>query len=158
MIEIRNCVRGLAFAISMSLIACSDGGTQTPSSSSSTPATKTDTTASSSGAASSSQAATIEDPAPVAKAETPPNPALLAKRGSAIYVANCQACHHPDPALDGGIGPAIAGSSAALIESRVLRAQYPEGYIPKRDTTLMIALPHLAPDLDALMAFLGTKS
>ena len=47
------------------------------------------------------------------------------KRGRAVYVANCVACHNNDPSKDGPIGPAIKGSPPELIESRVLRTQYP---------------------------------
>ena len=30
--------------------------------------------------------------------------------GSRVYAANCTACHHPDPRLEGVLGPAVAGS------------------------------------------------
>lgn len=85
-----------------------------------------------------------------------PAPAeALAERGRRVYVANCIACHNQDPAREGGLGPAVAGSSRALLEARVLRAEYPPGYEPKRDTRVMIALPHLEGELDALHAFLA---
>jgi mono/diheme cytochrome c family protein len=88
---------------------------------------------------------------------TPAEPAADASvsRGRAVYAANCIACHNPDPALDGGIGPAVAGSSLALVEARIMRSQYPEGYTPKRDTRAMIALPYLENDLAAIVAFLA---
>lgn len=76
------------------------------------------------------------------------------ERGRRVYVANCIACHAIDPAADGVMGPAIAGSSLALLEARVLRGEYPDGYRPKRDTRLMVALPYLAGDLPALDAYL----
>jgi len=81
-----------------------------------------------------------------------------AEQGRRVYVANCMACHHPNPALDGTLGPALAGSSRALIEARLLRAEYPPGYTPKRPTQQMVALPHLAPHIDALVAYLGPPS
>ena len=68
--------------------------------------------------------------------------------------ANCTACHNADPAKDGPLGPAIFGSSKELIEARVLRAEYPAGYTPKRKTKVMVALPQLKGDLDSLAAFL----
>ena len=60
--------------------------------------------------------------------------------GRKIYSLVCAACHHPDPTVDrlGGIfGPPIAGSSLELLRMRVRTKSYPEGYIPKRDTSLI---------------------
>lgn len=77
----------------------------------------------------------------------------LMARGQEIYKMNCIACHNPDPAVDGALGPAIRGSSLELIKLRVLKAQYPEGYKPKRDTKVMPPLPHLEKEIEALHAF-----
>jgi len=71
-------------------------------------------------------------------------------------VANCTACHSPDPTRDGTMGPAIAGSSPELVEARVVRAEYPPGYTPKRDTKLMPAQPFLKADVPAIAAYLGS--
>ncbi len=79
----------------------------------------------------------------------------LAKRGKAVYQANCIACHSIDPSQDGGVGPALAGSSLELLQAKVLRNEYPPGYTPKRTTGNMIALPHLEPELPALAAYLA---
>ena len=79
-----------------------------------------------------------------------------AELGRRAYVANCTACHHLDPTKDGTIGPAVAGSPLALVEARVLRAEYPPGYTPKRDTQAMAPLPHLEKELPALAAYLGS--
>lgn len=79
----------------------------------------------------------------------------LAEQGRRVYAANCTACHHPDPRREGAIGPSVAGSSRALLEARVLRAEYPPGYRPKRRTCQMVALPHLAPQLEALAVYLA---
>ncbi len=76
-------------------------------------------------------------------------------RGRRVYVANCSACHHPDPALEGTLGPPIAGSSRELIEARVLRGEYPPGYTPLRDSELMQPLPYLQNDIEALAAYLN---
>ncbi len=83
------------------------------------------------------------------------DPAALAQRGRAVYIANCIACHNPEPSIDGAIGPAIAGSSLQLLEARVMRNEYPEDYKPKRETKAMIALPYLEGELAALAAFLA---
>ncbi|MBI4513505.1 MAG: hypothetical protein HY702_05285 [Gemmatimonadetes bacterium] len=48
----------------------------------------------------------------------------------------------------------MKGSSRALLEARILRAEYPPGYTPTRTTRLMPARPDLAPYIDDLAAFL----
>ena len=80
----------------------------------------------------------------------------LVQRGKRIYDVNCIACHNRDPSQGGGLGPAVAGSSYELLEARVLRAEYPPGYTPKQETRLMVPLPHLEPEIDALAAYLGS--
>jgi mono/diheme cytochrome c family protein len=103
-------------------------------------------------------------PSAPAKPETKPaaepaaaSPAELAQRGRQVYMANCIACHNQDPSVDGALGPAVAGSSRELVEARVLRAEYPEGYTPKRPSKVMIALPHLSGEIDALTAYLASQ-
>ncbi|MFI5315059.1 MAG: c-type cytochrome [Myxococcota bacterium] len=76
--------------------------------------------------------------------------------GRKAFAANCTACHNPDPTKEGSVGPAIAGSSLELVRARVLRAEYPPGYTPKRDTHLMPAQPFLAGDVENLAAYLGS--
>ena len=76
------------------------------------------------------------------------------ERGQRAYVANCIACHNLDPAKEGTLGPAIAGSSLALVEARVMRAEYPPGYTPKRASSLMPAQPFLKNDVPDLAAYL----
>jgi len=77
-----------------------------------------------------------------------------AERGRQLYLAQCSACHAPDPAKDGPLGPAVKGSSRELLEARILRAQYPPGYTPKRPSAVMQPLPQLAGSLDDLAAYL----
>ncbi len=76
--------------------------------------------------------------------------------GKSVYMANCIACHNLDATQDGALGPAIAGSSTELIEARVLRSEYPAGYTPKRDTRVMIALPHIQSKLKELVVYLNS--
>jgi mono/diheme cytochrome c family protein len=76
-------------------------------------------------------------------------------RGRAVYIANCVACHNPDPSKDGPIGPANKGSSQELIEARVLRGAYPPNYKPKRNTKVMPQFPYLKSEIPYLAAFLG---
>ena len=78
------------------------------------------------------------------------------ERGRRVYLVNCTACHNSDPALPGTIGPDVAGSKRELIEARVLRAEYPPGYPPKRPTHAMVALPQLAGSIDDLAAYLAS--
>ncbi len=75
-------------------------------------------------------------------------------RGKQVYLTECIACHNSDPAKDGPVGPAIKGSSLKLIEARILRAGYPPGYTPKRNTALMPPLPKVATKISDLAAFL----
>ncbi len=79
----------------------------------------------------------------------------LIARGKVTYSSSCTACHNPDPKKPGSLGPEIYGSTRDLVEARVLRAEYPQGYKPKRATKSMVALPHLKNDIDALAAYLN---
>ncbi|MFO0689637.1 MAG: cytochrome c [Myxococcota bacterium] len=103
-------------------------------------------------------------PAPAAAASDSPaaapadtrTPEELVAAGRSTYNANCIACHAMDPRTDGALGPALAGSPLELIEARVMRAEYPAGYAPKRATRVMVPMPHLQPKLPELAAYLGS--
>ena len=79
----------------------------------------------------------------------------LAQQGQRVYHNVCIACHNGDPTKDGSAGPAIAGSSRELIEARVLRAEHPPGYTPKRPGNVMPRFEYLSKDIDALAAYLA---
>ena len=83
-------------------------------------------------------------------------PASPIEQGKSFYLRHCIACHNADPKVDGAIGPAVYGSSLELLEARVLRAEYPAGYAPKRTTRVMTALPFLKDDIPALHAYLNS--
>ena len=78
----------------------------------------------------------------------------LVERGDHYYQNVCTACHNGDPSKDGTLGPAVAGSSVALLEAKVLRGEYPPGYKPKRDTSAMPRFEFLAPEIPGLAAYL----
>ena len=81
-----------------------------------------------------------------------------AAEGRQVYAANCTACHNQDPNQAGALGPAVAGSSAELLEAKVLRGEYPSDYLPKRESHAMVPLPHLAKEIPALAAYLASVS
>lgn len=81
----------------------------------------------------------------------------LIARGKSIYALNCIACHAVNPAKDGALGPAVFGSSMELLEARIMKGAYPEGYKPKRITRQMAAITHLEKELPALHAFLNAQ-
>lgn len=81
------------------------------------------------------------------------DPKVLAGRG--VYLSNCIACHNANPALDGSLGPAIKGSALELVRARVLRGEYPPGYTPKRQTKIMVKLPLMEADVEAVHAYLN---
>ena len=78
-----------------------------------------------------------------------------AGRGRSVYMNVCIACHNGDPSKDGALGPAIAGSSLELIEAKVLRAEYPEGYEPKRAGIVMPKFAYIEENLPDIAAFLA---
>jgi len=94
--------------------------------------------------------------APASPAQAPVTPAHAGdpEKGRQVYLGQCVACHNRDPAKDGPLGPAVKGSSRALLETRIVRGQYPPGYKPKRDSSVMPPRPDLAPAIGDLTAYL----
>jgi len=78
-------------------------------------------------------------------------------RGEKIYRNICVACHNADPNEAGSLGPAIAGSSRAMLEAKLLRGEYPAGYTPQRNTSQMPRFEFLEPNLDDIAAFLASR-
>jgi len=77
-----------------------------------------------------------------------------AERGRQVYQAHCIACHHPDPAKVGPMGPEVSGTSRDVLRAKIVDGTYPPGYVPKRPTRIMQPMPQVASDIDALAAFL----
>jgi len=94
-------------------------------------------------------------PASSCGAGAKPELSELAQRGRTTYLSVCIACHNTDPSKDGSLGPAIAGSSLALLEAKVLHGKYPPGYAPKRSSHAMPPQPQLADRIKALHAYLS---
>ena len=84
--------------------------------------------------------------------------AELRARGRRAYLSNCTACHNINPVEKGSLGPAIAGSSAALVEARVVYGKYPPGYSPKANSRLMVAMPYLRSHVEALSVYLASDT
>ncbi len=76
-------------------------------------------------------------------------------RGHRVYQNACIACHNANPALDGSVGPAVAGASYELLEARVVHGSYPEGYTPKRPGGVMPKFPYLQDSISDLAAYLA---
>ncbi|MFZ4712126.1 MAG: c-type cytochrome [Bacteriovoracaceae bacterium] len=78
----------------------------------------------------------------------------LAEAGRTTYFSNCIACHNPNPREAGSAGPSLENSSFELLYARLMKAEYPSGYKPKRSTKIMPAMPYLEEEIKGLEAFL----
>jgi hypothetical protein len=58
--------------------------------------------------------------------------------------------------VDGTLGPALAGTPLEVVEAKVMRGEYPEGYAPKRDTATMPRFEFLGPELANITAYLAS--
>lgn len=76
------------------------------------------------------------------------------ERGRQVYLSQCSSCHATDPSQPGPVAPPIKGASRELLEAKVLRGTYPEGYAPKRPTAVMPPQTHVAGDIPALAEYL----
>jgi mono/diheme cytochrome c family protein len=86
-------------------------------------------------------------------------PSEIEKQGRVVYMSKCIACHNMNPKISGGLGPDVAGSSLELLQARIRDGKYPEGYKPKRDTRVMVAMPDVTDaDIQALHAFLNSPN
>ena len=92
--------------------------------------------------------------ATTACSETPGPEGAARERGRQVYLSQCSACHATDPSQHGPVAPPIKGSSRELLEAKVLRGTYPEGYRPKRPTAVMPPQTHVAGDIPALAEYL----
>lgn len=63
-------------------------------------------------------------------------------------------CHTMDPAKGGPRGPAVVGSSVALLEQKLLEGKYPPGHKPRRPTSMMPRFPGIKPYIPELVEYL----
>ena len=91
----------------------------------------------------------------LAACSEPPGPSgPTADRGRQVYLAQCIACHNPDPARPGSVGPPVRGAGQELLEAKILKGTYPPGYVPKRPTSIMPPQPALDREIPHLALFL----
>jgi mono/diheme cytochrome c family protein len=93
---------------------------------------------------------------PVACTKKEAKPIVPADEGRRLYAVHCTACHAADPKKDGALGPSIWGSSAELLERKLVHGDYPTGYKPKRPSRVMAVLPFLKDQIPNLHAYLNT--
>ena len=77
------------------------------------------------------------------------------KKGKLTYISRCIACHNSDPRKPGSVGPEVWGSSQELLKMRIIYGKYPVDYKPKRTSQMMVAMPDLANDIEALYVYLN---
>ena len=92
----------------------------------------------------------------VAKAMVAMDNATLEK-GQRLYRANCLQCHNRDPNLKGSIGPELVDAPLEVMTSKVMTGKYPAklpaGFVPKRKTSAMRAIPKLKNDIPVIWAY-----
>jgi mono/diheme cytochrome c family protein len=78
-------------------------------------------------------------------------------KGRRLYLSNCIQCHNRDPNIKGSIGPEMIDAPLFVMTSKVMTGKYPEalppGFVPKRKSSAMKAIPKLKDDIPAIWAF-----
>jgi mono/diheme cytochrome c family protein len=98
-------------------------------------------------------------PAPTAaQAVKIPTDAASLDKGKRIYLSTCIQCHNKDPNIKGPIGPEVIDAPYAVMEVKVVTGRYPPtlpaGFVPKRKTKAMRALPKLKDDVKNIYAWI----
>jgi mono/diheme cytochrome c family protein len=77
--------------------------------------------------------------------------------GKRLYLSNCIQCHNKDPNIKGSIGPEMIDAPLSVMTAKVMTGKYPEvlpaGFIPKRKSKAMKAIPKLKDDIPKIWAF-----
>ncbi len=83
--------------------------------------------------------------------------AATIEKGRVLYVANCIRCHNKDPNVKGSIGPEVVDAPMPVMYSKVMTGKYPvplpPGFVPKRKSRAMQAIPKLKADIPAIWAY-----
>jgi mono/diheme cytochrome c family protein len=76
------------------------------------------------------------------------------EKGKRLYIANCLRCHNKDPSVKGSIGPEMVDAPYPVMYSKVMTGKYPNplpsGFVPKRKSRAMAAIPKLKDDIPAI--------
>jgi len=79
------------------------------------------------------------------------------EKGRKLYVANCLRCHNKDPNIKGSIGPEVVDAPLEVMYSKIMTGKYPDplpkGFVPKRRSRAMQAIPRLKNDIPAIWAY-----
>lgn len=79
------------------------------------------------------------------------------EKGQRLYRANCLQCHNRDPNLKGAIGPEVVDAPLEVMTSKIMTSHYPnplpKGFVPKRKSHAMRAIPKLKNDIPAIWAY-----
>jgi mono/diheme cytochrome c family protein len=77
--------------------------------------------------------------------------------GRRLYLSNCIQCHNRDPNIKGSIGPEMIDAPLDVMTAKVMTGKYPEklpdGFVPKRKSKAMRAIPKLKNDIPKIWAF-----
>lgn len=86
-----------------------------------------------------------------------PQDSASIEKGRVLYIANCIRCHNKDPNTKGSIGPEIVDAPYDVFYSKIMTGRYPDplptGFVPKRKSRAMQALPKLKNDIPFLYSY-----
>lgn len=79
------------------------------------------------------------------------------EKGKRVWLTTCIQCHNRDPNKKGPIGPEVVDAPLEVMRVKVVTGKYPDslpaGFVPKRKTKAMRALPQHKNDVDAIHAY-----
>lgn len=92
-----------------------------------------------------------------AKASDPLEGLSDIERGQHIYLKVCIQCHNKDPNQVGSVGPQVVDAPLEVMTAKVMTGKYPDplpaGFIPKRSTKNMRALPQYQDEIPNIWAW-----
>jgi hypothetical protein len=85
-------------------------------------------------------------------------PVVDIAKGKRIWMSACIQCHNRDPNIKGSIGPETVDAPLEVMMSKVMTGKYPKplpkGFVPKRKTSAMRALPQHGKDVHSIWAYI----